>query len=136
MASRKLSDVRRTEAELKRHEAEDRARWSSVERQGIHVNVDHDHLRKMGHKTPPKVGSHVELHAKARVKHVRTHHDEHGHPRHHVELEITHAAMKPHDGKRDIKDVLDEALTQHADAEAGNYSAGAAGGSDEEGNAE
>lgn len=122
MAKGNLPDVRRTAAELKAHEASDRKRWSAVERAGIHVHLDYDHLRKMGQSKPPKAGSHVKIHAKARVKHVETRHDADGKPRHHVELELTHAHMEPVSGSgKSIKDSIDEALAQ-SNNEAGDFS--------------
>lgn len=111
MAKDNMHDVRRTESELKKHEAEDRKRWSAVERSGIDVHLSHDHVRKLGmHKKLPKAGDTMHLHAKVKVKHVETHTNEGGEPRHTVHLEITHAHVQPHE--RDVRGAIDDALSQ------------------------
>lgn len=111
MAKSSLNDVRRTAGELRKHEAEDRKRWGAVERAGINVHLDHDHVRKLGmHKKLPKAGETMHLHAKVKVKHVETHANEGGEPRHTVHLEITHAKVQPHE--HDVRGAIDDALNQ------------------------
>jgi hypothetical protein len=62
---------------------------------GLRVSLDHDSAEKLGlHKNPPKVGSKLMLRSHAHVKSHDITHDEHGKPKHRIELELQKMAIE------------------------------------------
>ena len=110
----KLHDIRRSDKEREKE-------WSPPSRgakTGISVHLTHEHMQKMGMK-PLKAGSNFTMHAKGRVSHSSTEHDESGKPRHSMTLEVTHGKVDQGEEGRSAKDAVDEALANNQDPNIG-----------------
>lgn len=88
---------------------------------GLNVELDHDHLKKLGIKKLPKAGAVLHLRAHAHVRNTSEHNDEDGKPRRSVSLQLRkmelqaeqRAASEPdiQEGKlRGAKAAMDKAL--------------------------
>lgn len=60
---------------------------------GLHLNLEHESMKKLALKDMPKAGSTVHVHAKAKVTHTETRTSDGGEPRHSVGLQITHMKL-------------------------------------------
>lgn len=60
---------------------------------GLHLHLDHDSLKKLGVKGMHKVGSHVHLHAKARVTSTEERKQGDGNMSRNMALQIEHLTM-------------------------------------------
>lgn len=61
---------------------------------GLNINLDHEHLKKLGIKDLPEPGSVMHLRAHAHVRDTSEHNDEDGKPRRTVNLQLRKMELK------------------------------------------
>lgn len=95
MADKGLTPVsmRRSAKEKKREESPMATSPGRDYGWGLSVNLDHDHIAKLGMKELPAGGSKVKIMAHARVTRSSEESDEGGKPRRGMSLQITHLAL-------------------------------------------
>jgi hypothetical protein len=74
----------------------------SGEPQGIEIHIGHEHMQKLGMKTPPEAGTKVSLQAHGKVSSAHTEMVD-GKPKHRMSVTLTRGDMAPvsvADGKR------------------------------------
>lgn len=76
------------------------------EPEGLEVHVSHEHLQKLGYKTPPSVGTKVSLHGEGEVTESHSG-DVDGEKRHHIRLTLHKGEMngeeRPEDNRKGVR---------------------------------
>lgn len=75
---------------------------------GLHLNLNHDVLQKLGVKGGLKAGDHVHIHAKAHVTSSGSNQSKGGKQQHTAELQIHHMALSQ--GAGSAKDAVDQGV--------------------------
>lgn len=92
------------------------------EPEGIEIHIGHEHMQKLGIKTPPVAGTKVSLQAHGKVSASHTE-QVGGKPRHHMRVMLTRGDLKPAeaaDGKRaDVRGDVEEAVDAVAKKDSG-----------------
>lgn len=100
-----LVDLKRSKAQQEKNSPTLAGKSGEDYGYGLNVNLDHDHLQKLGIKTLPKPGTVLHLRAHAHVRDTSEHTDEDGKPRRHVNLQLRKMELKAEQRAADEPDV-------------------------------
>lgn len=100
-----MKSMKMTKAERDATEGADGMPGNGSQRDGVPLQLDHDHIMKLGMKGPLPHGTKVEMGGHGEVTESGTHEVD-GEPRHHMTITMTRAGVEPQETATDRRDDL------------------------------